>query len=151
MKTKIVGFLRSTQKATAALLGAATAVASATFIPEPYNHYASVAVVVLTWLATYLVPYLTKAVDEWPDDELDWGPEMSDEEWNALLADLVAAPESPVEPVLEGDLLDPYPSTVEIPVIAHTAGIPVIEGEGAEVEGLTVDELINRLASEDAN
>lgn len=127
LKNKILRWLTSTQKATAGALGAATAVASATFIPQPYNGWAALAVVVLTWVVTYVLPFVEQAVESFPED-------------------VVQPSESPVEPVAEGEVVEP--PTEEIPVVhLDTVGIGVVEGQdGRHV--LTVDDVLARLAAE---
>lgn len=134
MKTKILNFLSRTQKATAALLTAASAVASAEFIPAPWNRYAAIAVVLLAWVVTYAVPFVVQAVDAFPDDQLD--------------ADDVAdvADDAPVT----GEVIEP--PTEEIPEVSDpTVGIPVIEVADSGIRsepGPTVDEIMNRLRAE---
>lgn len=137
MKQKVLTFLKTTLKATSTLLSAATAVSAATFVPEPWNGYAAAAVVVLSWVVTYFVPFLTQTVETFPE-----------EVW----------PDEAGEPVVHNEILEAEgeivePLTVEMEALppVDTVGIPVIEGETAESYdpgGPTVEEIINRLIAE---
>lgn len=135
MKSKVLSFLARTLKATTAMVGAATAVASASFVPEPYDKWAAGAVIVLTWIATYFVPYVTKLVESTPDD---WWPEEDHQ------------PTAPVPTVVEPDMIeDPFPETSPITAIdIDTAGIHVIEGADARPVGTRVDDILDRLRAE---
>src|SRR4051794_38473496 len=104
MLVKIKDFAVRTQKATAAMLAAATAVSAATWLPlpDPWRAYVAAAVVILTWVVPYAVPFVQKVAETFRDEE--------------------------VADVFEGDIIDPQ--TEEIPAVSgETAGIPVIEGE----------------------
>lgn len=127
MKTKIVMFLKTTQKATAALVGASGVLASMTFLPEPWGHYVAMASVVLTWLATYFLPYVTEAVESFPDSE-----------------------------PLEGEIIEPTTDEIPS-VSDDTQGIPVIEGEAHPewkppfTGALRVEDVLRRLTTERAS
>lgn len=159
MKAKILDFLKRTQKATAALAGAVGVFGAATWLPESYGYYVAIAAVFLTWLLTYVFPYVGKMVEEFPE-EWDSFPEadLSEHydalaEWEKELLTKWDDDEDETPTVLVGEVLDPFPSTVEIPKVnpEDTAGIPVIEGEGAPVDGLTVDDILYRLRGEGQN
>lgn len=127
MKTKILTWLQTTQKATGAMLMGATTLATATFIPAPYNLWAASAVVLLTWVVTYALPFVQTLVQTFPEDAVQ--------------------PSEPApEPVAEGEVTEP--PTEEIPVVTlDTVGIPVVEGDDAR-HVLTVDDVLARLAAE---
>ena len=142
MKNKILAWLEATQKATSGAVGAATAVASATFIPAPYNGYAAVAAIILTWVVAYALPFVQTVVEEFPDMALQ-------------------PSESPAEPVTQeipittlppvsGEILAPV--SEETPQVSvETNGIPVIEGADTgerSYPGPTVDEILKRIAAE---
>lgn len=135
-RNNIILFLARTKKATAALLSAATAVSSATFIPEPWNYYAATLAVILTWLVTYAVPFVDSIVEADVPGEAPVEP----------ATDEIA--EAPVTPVT-GEVSEP--PTVEIPRISavpDTVGIPVVEGDDARPFGPTVDDILDRLKAE---
>lgn len=149
MKTKILDFLKRTQKATGALVGALAVLSSATFLPAPYSTYASVASVIVTWVVTYFLPYVEQAVQGFPDDQL------VDQLDDAPVTDEV--PVTRVAPVT-GEIVEP--PTVEYAAITPdmldpTAGIPVVEGDVAEgfiPEGrLSVDDILSRLDAEEGS
>lgn len=123
MKTKILNWIKTTQKATAAALGAASMLAAASFVPEPYKGWAAGAVIILTWVVTYAVPFVTQMVE--------------------------TAPIPDVAPVT-GEVIEP--ETTEIPIVVpDTNGIPVVEGADSGTRpypGPTVDQILNRLAAE---
>lgn len=131
MKHKILNFLKETQKATAALLGAASVLGTATFLPAPWGHYVALATVVLTWLATYCLPYVSKAVESFPDDESASGPEP-----------------------LTGEIIEPATAEIPVAVSIDTAGIPVIEGPSDPnwsppfTGALRVEDVLARLTAE---
>lgn len=139
LRNKILNWLKTTQKATAGALGAATAVASATFIPQPYNGYAAFAVVVLTWLVAYGLPFVQTAVEAFPED-------------------VVQPSESPAEAVtteIPVQVLDPVSGELhELSSTAayiDTAGIPVVEGADTGERshpGPTVEDILTRLRQE---
>lgn len=130
MKRTILDFLARTQKATAAVAGGVSILASATFLPAPWGLYAASAGLVLTWLLTYFFPYVEKAVEEFPFGTM------------------------PVESApIEGEIIEP--ETDEIPAQQNepTRGIPVIEGERAEfvppfTGAVSVQQVLERLAAE---
>lgn len=143
MKAKILDFLKRTQKALGALAGAVTVLASATFLPEPVNSYVAIAGVIATWVLTYFLPYVEKTVETFPDVEP--APEPAP----------VAVDDTPT--AIVGHLLAPTTDTVEIekitlpPAPASTVGIPVVEvddGRQLDDDGLTVDEILDRLDAE---
>jgi hypothetical protein len=152
MLAKITLFLRRTQKATAALVGALSVFASATFIDGPVAAYVSLACVVGTWLLTYVFPYVLETletVEEWPGITDDF-------DWSQINVPVTSEPVSsePVrsEPV-SGELLGPERTdTVELHALSETTvGIPVIEGEDSGVRpypGPTVEDILNRIAAE---
>lgn len=126
MKTKILTFLKGTQKATGALLGAAGVLGSMTFLAEPYGRYVAIASVVLTWVATYFLPYVSKTVETFPD-----------------------------EIVHEGEIVEPETVEIPVQYV-DTVGIPLIEQKPepdtapVDYSGMTVDEIIARLDAERA-
>lgn len=138
MKAKVLGFLKGTLKASTALLGAASAVSAATFVPAPYNQYAALAVVVLTWVVTYFVPFLQETVETFPEDAADELVRLAEEDGLYELED-----------VLPTTMLGAVTTdTVEIPKVsmppapAATVGIPLVEAE------TSVDEILDRLREE---
>lgn len=145
MKAQIVDFLVRTQKATAALLGAATAASTATFVPPPWNGYAATVAVALTWLLTYAIPFVSKAVQALPFAEPASDP---DHKVSSAIEVQVVEDDAP----LVGEVIEP--TTVGIPVqrATTTQGIPVVEGERTFVPPFTgaisVDEILARLQTE---
>jgi hypothetical protein len=146
LQTKILDFVKRTQKALGALAGATGVLASATFLPAPWGSYVAIAGVILTWALTYLLPYVQKAVEGFPEDQpvdqLDDAPEPVQE-----------TPVTPVAPVT-GVIVEP--PTVEYAAVTvdtpePTIGIPVIEGDDASdipTGRLSVDAILSRLTAE---
>lgn len=140
MKTKIADFLVRTQKATAALLAATTAVASATFLPAPWAAYAAGASLGLTWLLTYVFPYVQKAV------------EVGDAGHSALEVSSGNEVQVVEDAPVEGEVIEP--ETVDIPAqhAEPTVSIPVVDGEQTFVPPFTgavrVEDILKRLDAE---
>lgn len=143
-KSKIADFLTRTQKATAALAGAAAAVSAATFVPAPWGGYAAMAGIVLTWVLTYVFPFVSEAVEAFPDDELV--PEK--------LEDFDRTSSEAGEP-LEGEIIEPETDVIPVQAADDTAGIPVIEGDFPTAPfvppftgAIRLDDILARLAAE---
>lgn len=124
------------RKGLVSLVGWLSAVLTAGFLPEQYARYVSTAVGLLTVVLTVWVGNAPAKTADTPDEAL-------------------AAQDEP----LEGEVLDPYPETVEIPVqSSDTAGIPLIEHDAEPLPAtpapetdytqLTVDEILARLDAE---
>lgn len=150
-KSKIVDFLTRTQKATAALAGAAAAVSAATFVPAPYGGYAAMAGVILTWVLTYVFPFVEEAVEAFPVDAVS---SVALEDFEQTSGDVDHSPAKSAEP-LEGEIIEP--DTEEIPVVSadDTNGIPVIEGDFPTAPfvppftgAIRLDDILERLAAE---
>lgn len=149
MKKKILTFLKTTQKATAALAGAVGVLSAATFLPDPYGHYVAIAGVFLTWALTYFFPYVEKTVESFPVGEADW-PELDLRAWEkeineqAVQGDVLPPRETPAYGAVRTDTSE-MPAIR--PLVEDTQGIEVIEGPDAR-EGLTVDDIIYRLTND---
>jgi hypothetical protein len=147
VKAKILDWLKRTQKATGALAGAVGVLASATFLPEPWGGYVAIAGVVLTWLLTYFLPYVQKAVEGFPDElpELpESEPEPGDDTPTAFVGHVLGAVSTDTVEI-EKITLPPAPAT--------TVGIPVVEVDDArqlDDPAVTVDEILDRLVAERA-
>lgn len=141
-------FLKTTLKAWSALFGALSVLASATFIPEPYNAYVALAFAVATWATTYVVPYVQKAAEVVPDD-FDWDS-LTEADWAAVGDSWADDPE--IEHVVQAFEPDAIiePETVEMAVVppVDTDGIPVIEHENLSPEPNSVEGIIQRLIDE---
>jgi hypothetical protein len=157
MNTKratILSFIVRTQKATAAALMGATALASATFIPAPYSLWAASAVVVLTWLVTYVVPFVAKAVEAFPEEQIKIG-NLDEDRTASQTADPEPADLGPEpEPeVLTGEIIEPESDVIEIPV-TPTVGIPVFDQPSTApfvppfTGAIRVEDVLARLAEE---
>lgn len=135
VKTKILDFLKRTQKATGALVGALSVLGAATFLPAAVATYVGLGCVIGTWLLAYVFPYVQKAVETFPLEDVadEFGVELDDDP----------------EPI-EGEIIEPITEEIPIPR-SDTTGIPVVEGESApdyRPAGPTVEEIITRLRSE---
>lgn len=153
-KSTITGFLTRTQKATAALAGAAAAVSAATFIPAPWGGYAAMAGVVLTWVLAYVFPFVQEAVEAFPDDVVSTGGSIENLEDFDQTSDVEEpSPAKSAEPLV-GEIIEP--ETDEIPIVVEddTAGIPVIDGEPTLpfvppfTGAIRVSDVLARLAAE---
>jgi len=119
------------RKGLVGFVGVASSLLSANLLPAEYAGYISVALGIATVLLNVLVANAPKREAEPVTEEL---------------------PAVPVEPPHEGEVLDPFPATVEIPAQSDTAGIPLIEHDTLPVEtnygGMSVDEILARLKTE---
>ena len=140
MKRKILNFLRTTQKATAAVAGGVSILASATFLPSPWNYYLGVAGLVLTWLLTYFFPYVEKTVSEFSEDFP--ASEPADDLGKPIEGTIIEPPTD------EFAAIPPVPNTVGIPVIEGHVVNPIPEHRKPFTGALSVDEILARLRTE---
>lgn len=141
MKQKIQKGIVESQKAIAAIAGALTLLADMSFVPAPYAGWIGAALVVLTGLATYVLPYVEHVVENGADISKDvpgdpmGAMKLVDDYWKQAKDDIEHGTVRHAADITAEipKVVEPEPTTVEAPVVTTPPTVTPAAAETTEV------------------